>query len=361
MKILNCDICGTSFPDTEEKCPTCGYSRAFVEEMQDYTDTHAPHEKVRGGRYSKKNVNKRLKQLENQTEAEAMKDRSAADAVEALVAEMEDKVRTPQEEPVREVTEETAVPAEEVSEEAVQAENTPEQSEPESELVQEPEAPAEEDEKAARAAYRRGVGLNVLLFTTIVVFVLSLAYVGMQYYKPGFLPDVTQMEWHQKVVAMIPALNDAEEVTEAPTEDVTEAPAEAPTAPPTEAPTDAFTEMPAEMFTEDPTEMVTEVPGWDPTEVSTEAATEATTEAPTQPQIVPLTLNYSELTFERVNQAAQMYCRGYSATDITWTSDNPNVVAVYDNGKIVAVGSGITYVRATYEGQSVKCLIKCNF
>ena len=32
MTILNCDICGTSYPESEEKCPTCGYSRAFAEE-----------------------------------------------------------------------------------------------------------------------------------------------------------------------------------------------------------------------------------------------------------------------------------------------------------------------------------------
>ena len=62
MSILICDICGTSYPDSEEKCPTCGYARAFDEAGMLADRPHAVHEKVRGGRFSRKNVRRRMRQ-----------------------------------------------------------------------------------------------------------------------------------------------------------------------------------------------------------------------------------------------------------------------------------------------------------
>ena len=46
--------------------------------------------------------------------------------------------------------------------------------------------------------------------------------------------------------------------------------------------------------------------------------------------------------------------------DITWTSDNP-AVATVDNGKVVAVGSGNTIIRAKYNGTELTCKVICNF
>lgn len=258
MKILNCDICGTLFPDTEEKCPTCGYSRAFVEEMPEASDAPAVRERVRGGRYSKKNVLRRLKLQEEQAAAETVKNQNGAAAVEALVAEMESPVKEPREEPVstasdpvqepvpvqteepaevqREEHEEQAVPVwndlirekEESAEteEPVEAEEPVAEAEPAEEeqaeempavpaevsAEAEPEAPEEpvideadqaseygeeqafpeeevqtakeqeaEKKKAVLKAYRRDVRLNLLLFISIVVFLLSLGYVTMNY------------------------------------------------------------------------------------------------------------------------------------------------------------------------------------
>ena len=66
-KLLICDICGTSYADTDEKCPTCGYARAFDVETFYSERPSVPHTKVRGGRYSKKNVKKRLQGLAEQT------------------------------------------------------------------------------------------------------------------------------------------------------------------------------------------------------------------------------------------------------------------------------------------------------
>ena len=64
MTTLYCDICGASFPDTEEQCPICGSARALTDETPYSGHTHSAVKKIRGGRYSKKNVDKRMKDLE---------------------------------------------------------------------------------------------------------------------------------------------------------------------------------------------------------------------------------------------------------------------------------------------------------
>ena len=66
MSKVICDICGTSYPDTAEECPTCGYSNSdtvdFVEEESaieaEEMLTHTP---TKGGHFSKGNVSKRNK------------------------------------------------------------------------------------------------------------------------------------------------------------------------------------------------------------------------------------------------------------------------------------------------------------
>ena len=99
MTILYCDICGTSYPETEDCCPVCGYSRALTEETPYSSHTHSVSEKVRGGRYSKKNVLKRMKmQEEQETEnqrAEELKrslDAFAAEAAAEKAEAVEDSI-----------------------------------------------------------------------------------------------------------------------------------------------------------------------------------------------------------------------------------------------------------------------------
>lgn len=46
--------------------------------------------------------------------------------------------------------------------------------------------------------------------------------------------------------------------------------------------------------------------------------------------------------------------------DITWTTMNSSVVVV-NNGTITVVGNGTTRVVATYEGQTAECIVRCSF
>lgn len=64
MSKINCDVCGTRYPDTAEQCPICGHIREAAgktaEDVLIMDEARPePRAKVRGGRFSKSNVKKR--------------------------------------------------------------------------------------------------------------------------------------------------------------------------------------------------------------------------------------------------------------------------------------------------------------
>ena len=209
MNMLNCDICGTSYPDTEEKCPTCGYSRAFDEETMNLPTVHAPHQRVRGGRYSKKNVLKRQKMQKMQEDADKGKHGEDAvtqkieEPVQAPVTEAAPVVQEIHEDvvPVVEETPEEVTPVvEEVHEESAPAveeavpvaEEVPEEAPP---AVEEPKAekPAKvKKEKPSKEVRRRRRRLNFALFLSVLVFLGSLAYLATYF---GLLDVDMLPEW----------------------------------------------------------------------------------------------------------------------------------------------------------------------
>lgn len=64
MSKIICDVCGTRYPDTAEQCPICGHIRdtagKTAEDVLIMDDARPEHrDRVRGGRFSKSNVQKR--------------------------------------------------------------------------------------------------------------------------------------------------------------------------------------------------------------------------------------------------------------------------------------------------------------
>lgn len=65
MNKVICDICGTTYPETSEQCPICGYTRALgamvasEEPLAEQTQAVQPRSHVKGGRFSSANVRKR--------------------------------------------------------------------------------------------------------------------------------------------------------------------------------------------------------------------------------------------------------------------------------------------------------------
>lgn len=215
MTKLICDICGTTYSDTEEKCPTCGYSRGFEELTPVEEPQPVIRERVRGGRFSHKNVKKRLDLL---AVAAAQKEQEAAAAeLAAMEAEM-------------------------AARQSENAQPTAEIQQPQEEIQPEPVDPeAEEKRKALLAVYRRDVALNLTLFFALAVFTVSAVYMLLNYGIPF-------MRGQFRPAAVVTQTQPTEQ-----TEILTETPTQAPTAEPTEEPTEQPTEAPTEAPTETPT------------------------------------------------------------------------------------------------------------
>ena len=90
---------------------------------------------------------------------------------------------------------------------------------------------------------------------------------------------------------------------------------------------------------------------------------------PTKPTVnVPegfvLKLKYEDITISEAHPnpvAIYKESMGVKATDITWTSDNPEVATINEKGVVSAVGVGKTYVHGTYGDQKVSCLVRSAF
>lgn len=99
-----------------------------------------------------------------------------------------------------------------------------------------------------------------------------------------------------------------------------------------------------------------------PTIEDTTAGTEDTTVPDeTIPAEEELRLNRKDsFTLQYKGETWDLYSGSIPRNQITW-SIGDQTVATVDNGKVVAVGEGYTYVYAEYEGQKVSCQVICNF
>lgn len=86
---------------------------------------------------------------------------------------------------------------------------------------------------------------------------------------------------------------------------------------------------------------------------------------PTDPTVIvppgyELTLKYKEFTMSKTYPSpVGIYVSNSSvkATDITWTSDDPNIATVNEKGVVTAVGRGNTTIRATFGDQTASCKV----
>ena len=61
MNQIICDTCGSKYPETDERCPVCGFARQGNEKVVAASAAEPAAVKVKGGRFSSKNVKKRQK------------------------------------------------------------------------------------------------------------------------------------------------------------------------------------------------------------------------------------------------------------------------------------------------------------
>ncbi|MBQ9166168.1 MAG: Ig-like domain-containing protein [Oscillospiraceae bacterium] len=82
---------------------------------------------------------------------------------------------------------------------------------------------------------------------------------------------------------------------------------------------------------------------------------------PSDPVVtVELKLNRTDFTLSSKGSSWNLYSGDLDPAEITWTSNNEDVVTV-TNGKVVAVGTGRTQVVAEYQGQKVSCWVSCRW
>lgn len=310
MNKIVCNLCGTSYPENAAQCPICGYARSAetsAEETGNSTYTY-----VKGGRFSKANVKKRNK---------------AAGIVPEKAAK--------------------AMP--------------------------------EENEK------RGSTGLTVVIIVLLLAIVAVLGYIALRFFIPGIsLFDKPESSLQETP----PAIENVQEET--PTEETGETEPDLSCV--------AVTLSDAQLNFTDAGESATITVTLDPVDttdalifsssdssvatvskdgivkavgegsaVITVSCGSETTECtvtcifPTEDtDDVKISLNRKEITFNTEGQSWVLYDGEISASEITWSSDD-NKVATIENGKVVAVGSGDTTVNATYNNQTVSCVIHCNF
>lgn len=348
MSKIICEVCGTRYPDTAAQCPICGKvhgneNDASEQEVQAEELVVPSRPAVKGGRFSKKNVRKRLKN-------------------QAVYEEPE-------------VVNQTVNEAEEESEEDFE----------------------EEEVK------KGGTLVNVLLVFVIIALLAVSSYIFLEYFMPNFMGGEPAELPTTAVVEETEAPTEAP--TETPTEAEPTEPPTVPCQQLVLDITDitlreagAMYLLNVQMLPEDSTDtimyissnedvatvneegrvtavgegavVITAVCGDQQLECNvvcdfapeeTEVPTEAPTEAPTEPPFkdVKLSVKVTDTTLRtRGQQTPVVLTCDLDFDEVTWTSENEDIATVGD-GVITRVGSGTTKIIGTYGDQKVEIIVRC--
>lgn len=335
-KLLICDICGTSYADTEEKCPTCGYARAFDLESLYSERPSVTHTKVRGGRYSKKNVQKRLQELEK-----------AAQAKMEMQAEAEQE--PVEEAPVEPVSEEIILPEEIVIPEEEVVVIPEEVAGDEEEIVESPEEESPAEEEPAEI-------VEVIPEDVEEAFPAEPVAEAIDFEFPEDEPQEAVQDQEEELVLEIPeeigfqeeVLQDSEKESKSRNLWLNLALGFASV---------VFALSALYLVITYAVPAVKEMlPVADPTVV----ATEAPTTEPTEAEEV-LVLNFTTLTFTRAEDSSKVFAIGLSDREIVWSSDDAAVASVNEAGLITAVGPGTTTIHAVYGELEAVVTVTCDF
>ncbi len=347
MSKVICDVCGTAYPETAAQCPICGSARSEQEPAAagnpvPGSEGGATYTYVKGGRFSKANVQKR--------------NRSAG--------------RVKQREP------------------------EPEEPDHKDDGTDQDE----QDDRKSRGSNRGLVGLTILLLLAIVAVII---YICIQFFGPGFQQqtpgtgNTSNPSSSSGATEAIPCTGlkiegaEVNLLSEGSTWMLTVRPTPANTTQPlifrssdtSVATVDQMGRVTAvgkgeaiisvicgNMLAECKVKCMMEVqpdpstePSTEPTEPSTEPTEPSTepTEPPTEPQ-PQLRLNREDFTLFSKGSYHQLYSGPLDRTQITWSSDDPQIATV-ENGRVTAVGIGHTIIRASWNGETAKCIVRCKW
>lgn len=334
MNKIICDICGTDYPETAAQCPICGCASAGAQTSAgaDVADgEEKAYTPVKGGRYSKANVRKRLKA--NQIPYDPIPDSDPE-------PEYEDEER-------------------------------------------QDEAEVEEDRGSNR-------GLIIVIGILLVAIVAVAAYIAISMFGLGldelpFLDFINKPGTSQNAGLTGPSTDPVTEPASSATDIVcTELSLSDVdiflksvgstwqlTAEPVPANTTdqvVFSSTDENVVTVDATGLVTAVGTGKASVIVTcgnvvvdcpvLCGGEESTESTQSPESFVLTLQSKDFTLNKVGATFDLYNGEVDPAQITWTSDNEQVATIKD-GIVTAVGNGRTKVHGVYGEQKVFCWVSC--
>lgn len=340
-----CDICGTTYPETSQQCPICGYARdlgaAALEDefLVDMTPSHTKSTRVKGGRFSASNVRKR--------------NQSAASYDVDPAEEEEDESLYPREKPgesnkflvvlllivilaLLAVTGfifmkfflPNAGKGDFSSTSGAQMDTQSSQEETQTEETTIPTVPCE-------------------VLECLSADVVELLEPG-QYYLinakvlPEDTTDVLTYESSNEEVAVVNSEGRIEAVGEGEALITVKC---------GDKSVDCVVVC---FFGEEETEESTQ---------ETEEETEETTEEPTEPlkDITLKVIRWTDLTFNGSNQGFTFVLDGLENNEVQWTSMDEKVATVDENGRVLSVGKGETTIICQYGEQKVEIVVRCKW
>lgn len=341
MNKVICDVCGTDYPEAEPRCPICDCVRTDGGQTSAGNTEEGTYTYVRGGRFSKSNVKKRLKAKQLQEEDLMQKKVSALDEVENSDDSEDEQF----------------------------------------------------DEEELEAVSNRGLIIVMILLLVAIIAVGS--YLVVEVFKKPDDRDYTKSTTSSTTTK--PTDDGDSDVVEKPCTGVM-APEEAVSL--TEVGQtlnlmDSIDVLPADttdkvefasgdetVATVDDKGVVTAVGAGQTmiyircgeVEVEMEIICAFETENPGEDEpgtdepgtddpgtdepvvVIKLKLRYSDVTLDGVFPSLQLYKGDINVADITWTSSKESVATVKD-GLVTAVSLGSTKITAEYQGQTVTCMV----
>lgn len=334
MNKIICDVCGTSYPDTAAQCPICGCAQSVSAQAapNEADGNQAGYSRVKGGRFSKRNVKKRNK----------------ASGIKAVPAP-KNTVKAPEKEPHK------------------------------------------EPEKTVNKKDNGSKGLLVVAFVLILAIIAVLIYIAVSYFGFSFnfsKNPTDKTPSHQTTPALDDETTGADlscisfTLNKSSVEFISEGqvlllnvktvPADT-TDPVTFSSSDesvatvtsagrimaiAPGEATVSVTCGNVTQNVKVVCNFESEDTIPEETTAPTVTVPDEE--VDLKINREDVTFSYYGEKWQLFS-GKSGKDcITWTSEDEKVVTVKD-GVVTAVGPGTTNVIAEYNGETVTCIFRCVF
>lgn len=413
MSDILCDVCGTSYPETDTQCPICGTAKSNTATVEDLNPQEsAGYAYVRGGRFSQSNVRKRnggkeparvvapVKPAKETPPAEPVKPKKAKKEKAQPPVEQEPvvvPVETPAPQPVYQQPQQTYQAPQpvyqqprQVYQQPYQAYQAPQPVYPKPDAGM--DAPRRKKQNKKKGSVIGNVILLVIVLLLVAAIVAACAYLAIKlarmYVDPTAFGGTTISQTSPSsssgtnqpvdipctdIQLSVPSYSFSSigqtlllQVTKMPantTEQVTFESSD-----PYIASVDAEGNVVAVakgtalitvrcgQFTKT-CEIVCNLPN-DPAYPTQPPATTIPTTGTTKP-VIKLELNRTDFTLVGYGSTHNLYSGPLDPAAITWTSSNEDVAKV-ENGIVTAVGNGYAVITAKYEGQEKTCDVHCN-